>query len=471
MSLTYPQMLHLYHEIKPIVEGAICEGISVSGPASFSIHLRRDSTVYHLLLCFKEPFLRFHLTPKPVVHKTTQIPFVQKLAAHLEGETVLDCSLLNEDRILAFTFKKKGKAYRVVAEFLPRRANCYLMDPLQRIESSLSPVDHLIYDLPMRHVHQAHVNKPIDLLDSHAVAALYDDIEKKADFATRKRQVESEVKKNLLRARKRVEARKETLQECLKWPEVHHEGMLLQSNLFRMKRGDKEIVIADWNQGGKERTIALDPLEEPHDQIELIFKRSRKLKAGKPHAEKQLKIAEDDLAFWTQQQHDLALISTLKGLDDFCQRRGLGEHPKAKAAAAIKVVAKPYHCFKAGSGAEIWVGKSAKDNDKLSFHCANGLDWWLHARNCPGSHVVVRLEKGQELDDETLHDAAELALRHSKDKGQGAGEVTLTQVKFLVPVKGSPGKVMLSKHKTVRVKLDDQRWARLKSQSSSSLKR
>lgn len=467
MSLTYAQIEHLYHEIKPLVEGSICIAVTVAGPAAFTLHLKHGNEIRYLLLCFKEPCVRFHLIPKPTTVKTVAIPFVQKLAEHLEGETLFDWSLLNEDRILAFTFKKNGKVYRVVAELFPRRPNCYLMDTLQRISAALHPIDHLIYDLPMRPQPrhgdgQAHVEASVNLLDSYVVAALYAEIERQEEYTRRRRETALALKKQCSRVKRRVEQRKEMLHESLQWPEVQHEGMLLQANLFRMKRGDKEVVVADWNQDGKERTILLDPLEEPHEQVEVLFRRSRKLKAGKPHAEKQLKLAEVDLAFWERQQGDFEKVSTLRGLEDFCRRSGLERQQLEKVAAPVKAAPKPYHCFKANSGDEIWVGKSAKDNDLLSFHCANGLDWWLHARDCPGSHVVVRLQKGEELNEETLHDAAELALRHSKDKGQGAGDVTLTQVKYLVPVKGTPGKVMLSKHKTLRVKLDEKRWNRLK---------
>jgi predicted ribosome quality control (RQC) complex YloA/Tae2 family protein len=122
---------------------------------------------------------------------------------------------------------------------------------------------------------------------------------------------------------------------------------------------------------------------------------------------------------------------------------------------------KPYHQFVSKSGLHIWVGKNAKCNDLLSFHYANGNDWWLHAHNFPGSHVVIRLVGDKEPDQEALADAAELALRYSKAKEGQEGEVSVTQAKYLRPVKGTPGKVMLSRHTVLYHRLDEKRWLRL----------
>lgn len=288
-------------------------------------------------------------------------------------------------------------------------------------------------------------------------------IETDEEFSKRKSKAQSDLKKCCQKAHRRVQGIKEKLKECSHWYEVYHEGELLQSNLFKIQPRAKEVVVADWEKDGKERKIVLDPLKPASEQLKLLFKRSKKLKAGIPHTEKQLKIAEKDLALWMDREEALGHVKTLDELLDFCAKNGLGVQPQPKPLVAAKPLpAKPYHVFKSEAGVEIWVGKSAKDNDKLTFHYANKLDWWLHASGCSGSHVVIRLPQDTELDHGTLHDAAELALRHSKAKGQDSGDVSLTQVKGIVSVRGSPGKVMISKHKNIYVRLDDKRWERLK---------
>ena len=114
-------------------------------------------------------------------------------------------------------------------------------------------------------------------------------------------------------------------------------------------------------------------------------------------------------------------------------------------------------------GVYILVGKTAKDNDALTFKVAGPEDVWLHARGTPGSHVVVRLEKGAQLPHETLRDAATLALWFSDLRKSGKGEVIYTLRKFVKKAKGQKaGTVTVSREKSVWIEVRDERLERLK---------
>jgi predicted ribosome quality control (RQC) complex YloA/Tae2 family protein len=291
-------------------------------------------------------------------------------------------------------------------------------------------------------------------------------------FAKQKAAALVQANKELKKAEKRLSNYQEILKDCLNWEAVHHQGLLLQANLFRITKGMREMVVADWKLEGKEgsegqdRILILQTDLPPHEQASAYFRRSKKLRKGIAHAERMLKMAEQDLQKKEEHKRLLeeatdspTLLGSLKNMGiagTVLQKTPLRKH---------KEPPKPYKIFRSAAGIEIWVGKSAKDNDRLSFHYANGRDLWLHARNHPGSHVVVRCKKDQEIDQESLYDAAELALRFSKAKNLGTDEVSLTDVKSLTRVKGTPGKVMLSKHKVLRTSLDNNRWLRLQSHS------
>ena len=129
----------------------------------------------------------------------------------------------------------------------------------------------------------------------------------------------------------------------------------------------------------------------------------------------------------------------------------------------IKGRAKPYREFESFDGLPILVGKSAKDNDALTLKVAKPDDLWLHARGTPGSHVVVRLDKGIQVPHETLRDAATLALWYSDLKKSGKGEVIYTLRKFVKKGKGlKPGAVMVDREKSVWIELKTDRLERLK---------
>ena len=101
---------------------------------------------------------------------------------------------------------------------------------------------------------------------------------------------------------------------------------------------------------------------------------------------------------------------------------------------------------------EILVGRTARDNDALTFQIASQRDFWLHVAGCPGSHVIVRNPEGlSSLPRETLRFAAALAARHSKARGAGQVSVHLAQVKDVSKPKGAPpGQVSLKRYLRVR---------------------
>lgn len=300
-------------------------------------------------------------------------------------------------------------------------------------------------------------------VNSCSISEHYKKLEAEHAFFHQKKLAINEVEKEIKKAKKRLEGRLLILEKCNDWQSVHHHGLLLQANLFRLTKGMKEIVIEDWEHDGIEKIIALDPLMSPRDQVAGYFRRSKKLKAGIVHAERLIKNAEKDLALVTEQRAILEAVCDLKTLENYFKVYGVKKKASPPLSLKKKVEpAKPYQEYVSQSGIKIWVGKSAKDNDKLTFHYAKGSDFWMHAKNYPGSHVVIRSKKDQEIDHETLQDAGELALRFSKAKGNADGEVCLTQVKGLSRVKGVPGKVVLSKHKVLHIILDHERWQRLK---------
>jgi predicted ribosome quality control (RQC) complex YloA/Tae2 family protein len=87
------------------------------------------------------------------------------------------------------------------------------------------------------------------------------------------------------------------------------------------------------------------------------------------------------------------------------------------------------------------VGRNARQNDLITFTVANAADLWLHARDVPGAHVIVR-NGGQPLDDATLTAAAQLAAYYSQKRGDRAVPVSLTPRRNVTRVAGGrPGQV------------------------------
>ncbi|WP_225408847.1 NFACT RNA binding domain-containing protein [Stigmatella hybrida] len=233
-------------------------------------------------------------------------------------------------------------------------------------------------------------------------------------------------------------------------------GELLSQNLHRLRRGATEVTLTAYTEAGMEEVqVKLDPKRGPKEQVDWHFHQYRRLTRGVEQARRR----EAELA--REVAHAREALEQLERMDEaalLAQAEVLllptGEDGPPEG--------RPYKEYVGHGGQRIWVGRGSEDNDTLSFKVARPYHLWLHARGQPGSHVVVPLEKGREVPQEVLLDAAHLALHHSGAKGEPRGEVSYVPVKFLRKVKGAaPGQVQYSREKTFQVRMEPERLERL----------
>jgi predicted ribosome quality control (RQC) complex YloA/Tae2 family protein len=133
-----------------------------------------------------------------------------------------------------------------------------------------------------------------------------------------------------------------------------------------------------------------------------------------------------------------------RGQQKSTQKQRPGKTKTNQAAGTVKR-------FTAGDGTTILVGGSAKGNERVTFELGTGGDLWLHARNMPGAHVIVKLG-GREPSMELLAEAARLAALYSQGRGSTKVPVDYTLQRYVKKIKGGPpGLVTYSQEKTVRV--------------------
>lgn len=106
-----------------------------------------------------------------------------------------------------------------------------------------------------------------------------------------------------------------------------------------------------------------------------------------------------------------------------------------------RVTSKPFH-YISSDGFHIYVGKNNYQNEELTFKFATGNDWWFHAKDIPGSHVVVKTN-GEEMTDRAFEEAGRLAAYYSQGRGQEKVEIDYTQKKNVKKPNGAkPGFVV-----------------------------
>lgn len=107
----------------------------------------------------------------------------------------------------------------------------------------------------------------------------------------------------------------------------------------------------------------------------------------------------------------------------------------------VKLKSQPFH-YLSSDGYHIYVGKNNIQNEELTFHFANGGDWWFHAKGAPGSHVIVK-SGGAELPDRVFEEAGKLAAYYSKNRGNDKVEIDYIEKKHVKKVNGAkPGFVI-----------------------------
>jgi len=233
-------------------------------------------------------------------------------------------------------------------------------------------------------------------------------------------------------------------------------GELLTHNLHRLPRGKATVTLTHYGEGGVEEVeVTLDGKRSPRDLAEWHFHQYRRLQRGMGHAQHRLRELEREAGHSRLALEQLAAMGEAQLL---AQVEVLALPPETVGGAPSR----PYREHLSAAGIPILVGKGGEANQKLTFGIARPHHLWLHARGVPGAHVVVALGKAQVVDQETLLDAAHLAMHHSDLKGHPQGEVSYVPRRHVRAVKGgAPGRVTYTQEKTFLVRFEPARLQRL----------
>jgi len=201
-----------------------------------------------------------------------------------------------------------------------------------------------------------------------------------------------------------------------------------------------------------EGPIELDPTLDAVANAQAYFARYRKLTDALPHIERRGAELEsrlrslDELAFETERAEAATLGEIAASFAELDGKAVPGRTAKPARGAARP---RPILRVERPSGARIYVGRSPRENAEVTFKIARAGDLWFHARNTPGSHVVLQTLDGAAPSDEDLDAAADLAAEHSKARGAARVEIDYTERKYVRKQRdGAPGLVWYTNART-----------------------
>jgi predicted ribosome quality control (RQC) complex YloA/Tae2 family protein len=480
VALTATEIAKVTGEFAPALAGGWIQKIYQPTDRTLVLEIRAPGRTHRLLISCHQEAARLHFTTEAFQNPSTPPHFCQFLRAHLQGARIDQVEQIQGDRIVQLVLNAKEGPCRLVAELTGKTSNLLVLDDAGRIRRDLNGVKDLVGQLYVPPTHQQrergaadHARFSQDIRESPfplsaAIEAHYHRAEAASVVTSARNTRAGILRRSIKKLRRRIEAWHEDLAKAEKYKAYVRYGELIKANLTTIRKGQTDVAVVDYfDEELPNLTIPLDPTKTPQGNMDDYFRKHRKHLAAERELHPRIKEGQMELETLRQEMtaieqgtwqppgkpHPIVHARTLS-------RTGGGKGRQEQRQG-------PFRRFTSSDGLAIYVGRNARENDELTFGLAKSDDLWLHARGTPGSHVVVRLEKGNDPPPETVRDAATLALLYSDLKKSGKGDVIYTRRKWVKKAKGqAPGAVIVTQEKSLYVSLEKKRLDALKARSA-----
>ena len=258
------------------------------------------------------------------------------------------------------------------------------------------------------------------------------------------KRVASELDKN----RKKLVKQQEELQATDHAEDFRQKGELLTTYLHQVPN-DQPVVTLDNYYTGQPIEIDLDVALTPSQNAQRYFKKYQKLKEAVKHLTNLIEETKASIAY-LESVELLLQQASLSEIDELREELIETGYLKRRHREKIAKRQKPERYLASDGQTIILVGKNNLQNDELSFKMAKKGELWFHAKDIPGSHVIIT--ENLDPSDEVKTDAAELAAYFSKARHSNLVQVDMIEAKKLhKPTGGKPGFVTYRGQKTLRV--------------------
>jgi predicted ribosome quality control (RQC) complex YloA/Tae2 family protein len=255
---------------------------------------------------------------------------------------------------------------------------------------------------------------------------------------------------------KKIKKLERTLIEAKNADQYQLFGELLTANLYAVEKGMKEVTVLNYySEDGSNITIPLDPRKTPSENAQKYFTRYQKAKNALKIVEEQIHHAREEVAYFEglQQQVEAASPKDIQEIRDELVEGGYIRQRQKRGNKKNQVMKVVLERYTSSDGTEILVGKNNKQNDYLTNKAAARDDIWLHTKDIPGSHVVIRSKEPAE---KTILEAATIAAYYSKARSSSSVPVDFTKVRHVKKPSGAkPGFVIYEQQQTVYVTPDE----------------
>lgn len=255
---------------------------------------------------------------------------------------------------------------------------------------------------------------------------------------------------------KKLEKLEETMEDAKDADRFRILGELVTASIYQIRKGDKQVETIDYYDE-EQRTVAieLDPLLSPSENAQRYFKKYAKSKNSLIAVREQLESTRTEIRYLETvlQQIGDASLTDIEEIREELIEQGYIRHRGKKSVKKKKPDKPVITCYMSSENIPIYVGKNNTQNEYLTNRLAQSTDTWLHTKDIPGSHVVIRSGK---FGEPTLTEAAQLAAYYSQAKQSSQVPVDYTLIRHVRKPNGSkPGFVIYDHQKTLFVTPDE----------------
>ena len=307
----------------------------------------------------------------------------------------------------------------------------------------------------MEHKQYDSINALID--DYYRLRALKDNISRRTQA------LRQSVKTHLDRAIRKLKIQQDILGNEKKLDKYRLYGELITAYTYMIPKGASEAELQNfYSETGESITVPLDPKLSASANAAKYFKKYKKLKTAIELAHGQIKEITEEINYLENTLHDIENCDSEDlaiEIQSELMRGGYIRNSKKKTSRRLPP-SKP-HRFLSSDGHEIYVGRNNTQNDELTMRFARADDIWLHTKDIPGSHVIIRA-KNNTVSQKAINEGAFLAAWFSKARSSSNVPVDYTQKRNIRKPNGAkPGFVIFLSNSTINVTCTKEEFAKI----------
>ena len=286
---------------------------------------------------------------------------------------------------------------------------------------------------------QASFDNPIEAITSFYYAQI-----KQSSLATEQKAIVSVLEKKVKGTSNYITENKRRLQELKYSASYAQIADLIMANMHQIVPRSKQVEVSNFYDNGNTITIKLNKELSPQKNAERYYRKAKNQRIEIQKMEENIETKEFQLLHLQEQLENIKSIADLRSLRKYLKEENLEKKKQQEETFLFKKFII--------DGFDVWVGKSAANNDLLTLKYAKKDDLWFHAKDVSGSHTVLKAPSGKEITPQTKEKVAVIAAYYSKRKNDTLCPVIVTYKKFVRKPKGfAVGKVAVDKEEVILV--------------------